>query len=434
MLVKIHSRGGGGGSGPTGYLMSSHDHAGKERSVAPVVLRGNVTHTRELIDSLSFSRRYTSGCLSFSEPNLPQAQKEEIMSRFEACLFPSMEKDQYQTLWIEHRDKGRLELNFVIPNVELASGKRLQPYWDKADRLRVDSWQTLINDKLSLSDPHDPERARAFTIPSNLPKRRIEAVKVITEGLLTLEPQNRSEVITALNEGGFNVVRETKKSISIADPEGGRNLRLSGGIYDQAYRGGEELCREREKAKEAYRTGRTERIQEAQRCYRKGIGIRTEHLQQRYAAPKAQDRSLADVRDDSNDRLVQLRDGHSLMVHADQQPSHRSRRNTQEREPVGAVHRSQRQQSMVQDQGGQLSDRARASAIESIEEAGRRAEQRTRTHRTATATHQSANTISRTVSLAIDVGQRAIERLTTNLKEAYQTIRKTKSHSQGMNR
>lgn len=76
----------------------------------------------------------------------------------------------------------------------------------------------------------------------------------------------------------------------------------------------------------------------------------------------------------------------------------------------------------------------RASAINSIEEAGRGAEERTRSHRTATETNQSANAVSRAVGLAIDVGQRAIERLTANVKEAYQAIRKTKSQSQGMSR
>ncbi|WP_149022820.1 relaxase/mobilization nuclease domain-containing protein, partial [Salmonella enterica] len=42
--------------------------------------------------------------------------------------------NQYSILWVEHQDKGRLELNFVIPNMELQTGKRLQPYYDRADR------------------------------------------------------------------------------------------------------------------------------------------------------------------------------------------------------------------------------------------------------------------------------------------------------------
>ena len=85
MLVKIHNRGSGSGRGPTEYLMGKHDHAGVERYIEPVVLRGDVAHTREMIDSLTFSKRYTSGCLSFSEPNLSMrglAGKSDKFSHF----------------------------------------------------------------------------------------------------------------------------------------------------------------------------------------------------------------------------------------------------------------------------------------------------------------------------------------------------------------
>jgi len=432
MLVKIHSRGGGGGSGPTGYLMSTHDHAGVERPVPPEVLRGDVNHTRELIDSLAFSRRYTSGCLSFSESNIPLEQKQEVMDRFEKCLFPGLENDQYQVLWVEHRDKGRLELNFVIPNVELSEGKRLQPYYDKADRLRVDSWQTLINDRFSLSDPHDPERARALTVPSNLPKKRVEAVTSITEGLLALEPQNRAEVVFALNGAGFDVVRETKKSISIADPEGGRNLRLSGGIYDQSYRGGEELCRERETAERAYRSGREARVQEAQRCYKKGIGIRRSFLQKRHERPALQDRNLADIQHDSDTRGLRLGDRANVLS---QQPSgHSEGDDSRQREPVVSLRAIQRERGLVHGQGGKLDDGARAGTIESIEKAGRRAGKRTRAHRAATAEHLPAHGISRTIDRVIEFGQRTVEEIAAYVESAAQRLKQEKTHSRGISR
>ena len=58
------------------------------------------------------------------------------MANFEKCLFPGMDQNQYRVLWIEHKDKineetgrQRLELNFLIPNVEIESGQRLQPYY-----------------------------------------------------------------------------------------------------------------------------------------------------------------------------------------------------------------------------------------------------------------------------------------------------------------
>ncbi|HFG3700452.1 TPA: relaxase/mobilization nuclease domain-containing protein [Escherichia coli] len=56
------------------------------------------------------------------------------MAGFERVLMPGLDKDQYSVLWVEHRDKGRLELNFLVPNTELLTGRRLQPYYDRADR------------------------------------------------------------------------------------------------------------------------------------------------------------------------------------------------------------------------------------------------------------------------------------------------------------
>ncbi len=132
----------GGGSGPVDYLL------GRERNrEGATVLRGNPEEVRELIDSTPFSKKYTSGVLSFAEKELPPGERERVMTSFERVLMPGLEKDQYSILWVEHRDKGRLELNFVIPNMELQSGKRLQPYYDRADRPRINAgrrWLIII--------------------------------------------------------------------------------------------------------------------------------------------------------------------------------------------------------------------------------------------------------------------------------------------------
>ncbi|MGV3346108.1 hypothetical protein ACGVWS_10285 [Enterobacteriaceae bacterium LUAb1] len=85
-------------------------------------------------------------------------------------------------LWVEHQDKGWLELNFVIPNTELLTGKRLQPYFDRADRPRIDTWQTIVNDRLGLHDPNAPEKRRALVTPGNLPDLKQEAARAITRG------------------------------------------------------------------------------------------------------------------------------------------------------------------------------------------------------------------------------------------------------------
>ncbi|EDA4502243.1 hypothetical protein F8936_22810, partial [Salmonella enterica subsp. enterica serovar Reading] len=103
MIVKFHARGKGGGSGPVDYLL------GRERNrEGATVLRGNPEEIRELIDATPFSKKYTSGVLSFAEKELPPGERERVMTSFERVLMPGLEKDQYSILWVEHQDKGRL--------------------------------------------------------------------------------------------------------------------------------------------------------------------------------------------------------------------------------------------------------------------------------------------------------------------------------------
>ena len=79
------------------------------------------------------------------------------MAAFEKTLFPGLTPDQYRIVWIEHKDKEnaetgekRLELNFLIPNLEITTGKRLQPFYAKADLNRVDDFKSIVNYKYQL--------------------------------------------------------------------------------------------------------------------------------------------------------------------------------------------------------------------------------------------------------------------------------------------
>lgn len=152
---------------------------------------------------------------------------------------------------MEHRDKGRLELNFVIPNMELQTGKRLQPYYDRADRPRIDAWQTLVNHHYGLHDPNAPENRRILTLSDNLPETKQALAESVTRGIDALyhvgEIKGRQDVIQALTEAGLEVVRVTRSSISIADPNGGKNIRLKGAFYEQSFTDGRGV---REKLKE----------------------------------------------------------------------------------------------------------------------------------------------------------------------------------------
>ena len=121
---------------------------------------------------------------------------------------PGLDADQYAVLWVEHRDKDRLELNFVVPNVELLSGKRLQPYFHGADGHRINAWRTAINGELGLHDPDDPINRQAVTTAKDLPRNKLEAEQAITGGLLGMAAaglvKNREDVLGGTAEFGKN--------------------------------------------------------------------------------------------------------------------------------------------------------------------------------------------------------------------------------------
>jgi len=287
VIVKIHSRGAGSGSGPVDYLL------GKDRQrEQATVLRGDPDRVCELIDSCDFARSYTSGVLSFQEPDIADSEKSRLMDEWEQTLMTGLDRDQYNCLWVEHRDKGRLELNFVIPNIELQSGKRLQPYFDRADRPRVNAWQTLTNDRLGLRDPNDPLNRRPMTQASDLPRDKQQAAEKITAGLMNLmqqgEIRSRQDVVKQLESYGLSVARETKNSISIADPDGGKNIRLKGMIYERDFKFGEGLRGEIEAAGAGYRAEREARVREAGNVYQRGLEIKLAEHQQRYPRTERQ--------------------------------------------------------------------------------------------------------------------------------------------------
>ena len=146
------------------------------------------------------------------------------MQNFEQALFPGMDQRQYRVLWIEHQDKKneetgkrRLELNFLIPNIEILTGKRLQPYFDRADRSRVDLFKKITNYEYQLHDADDPLYKQDIKQAKNLPKTvneiketlNIEATKAVENGLIT----DRQSMKTWLLDLGLEISRETKKPI-----------------------------------------------------------------------------------------------------------------------------------------------------------------------------------------------------------------------------
>ncbi len=106
-----------------------------------------------------------------------------MMAKLRACTDARSRKKSVQHPAVEHQDKGRLVLNFVIPNMELQTGKRLQPVIITASRPRIDAWQTLVNHHYGLHDPNAPENRRTLTLPDNLPETKQALAESVIRGI-----------------------------------------------------------------------------------------------------------------------------------------------------------------------------------------------------------------------------------------------------------
>jgi hypothetical protein len=291
MIVQFFNYGNGLSKGPLNYFLGKK----RDRKHAQV-LQGDVAEVAGLIDTSPYEKKYTSGCLSFYEDDLSDEHKKQIMQDFEKCLFPGMDQSQYRILWIEHKDKlneetgeQRLELNFLIPNVEIITGKRLQPYYHPADCSRVDLFKKITNYEYQLHDADDPLYRQAVTSAKNLPNSvneiketiDIEATRAIENGLVT----DRISMKNWLSDLGLEITRETNKSISIKNPnddEKARPIRLTGAIYEQDFRLTETSQELTITASERYRQDARQRNKSNLLRYKKYSTKRREGLEQQY--------------------------------------------------------------------------------------------------------------------------------------------------------
>jgi len=291
MIVQFFDYGNGLSKGPLDYLLGKN----RDREHARI-LQGNEQEIAELIDSSPFTKKYTSGCLSFYEDDLSDEAKKEMMAKFEQCLFPGMNQNQYRVLWIEHNDKineetgrQRLELNFLIPNTEISTGQRLQPYYHEADLPRVDLFKKITNFEYKLHDPNDPIFRQAITSKKNLPKKTseiksvidIEALKAVEKGLIS----DRPSMLEWLTKLGLEIERtDLKTAISIKNPnnEAGKNIRLTGAIYEQDFRVTTESAELTRQASERYRQEAKQRNEGDIQRYRAHIERKSAELNDKY--------------------------------------------------------------------------------------------------------------------------------------------------------
>lgn len=173
------------------------------------------------------------------------------MDRFENAVFAGLPPDRRSIVWIKHADKGRTEMHFVVPRVELGSGKSLNiapP--TPASRHLLDILREAINRRYGFRDPSDPECARRVSLPAHVAKlaaqakRHGQSAKIdIREAIAEqLQKQaeagtinSRTDVISFLKDQGFTVAREGVSYLTIVQPDTGERVRLKGNLFRENF-------------------------------------------------------------------------------------------------------------------------------------------------------------------------------------------------------
>ena len=77
-------------------------------------------------------------------------------------MFTNLDHSRFNRAWILHQDKDRIELHFVIQNLDLETGKTYTPYVEKRDLARVNAFKNQINKTYKLADPNEKSENRHF--------------------------------------------------------------------------------------------------------------------------------------------------------------------------------------------------------------------------------------------------------------------------------
>lgn len=311
MLHKIIGHGNYGSRGVMDYMLKEKDKKTPRQGVT--ILRGDVETQAKLIDSLvgKFKQQYVTGVFSFEEApeQITDAQKNEVMDGAEQTILAGLDPSRVSITWIEHTDKGRLELNYIVACVDLEHGRLFQPYVHSHDQDRFNAFRDIQNIKHGYSDPNDPAKAQEFKQSKNLPAKAKDIKNVINNNVESYVASgfinNRDDLTQYFKEMGYTITRASQTSISIENPHGkidketGKkrtNLKFEstneGGIYGINFDSSRKNAKEIKRASAEFRASAPSRLRQAQKVYDKELDRKREYHQERHSRPRLEHRGI----------------------------------------------------------------------------------------------------------------------------------------------
>lgn len=242
MIVRIFSTGKSKGEG-VNYLLSDKDHSGATRSVKPEILDGNAKTTIDIINSIDRNWKYVSGAIAFRNEEQPSNEQMLILIKhFKQTFCAGLNNNQFNSLFVLHRDKGNHEIHFVVPMVELTTGKQLNIHPPGAKNIALYEAFTIVNnfelgyanvlpDVLKIALPSHKLKSPEFKDDQ---RKNILLEKEVKKAIVSGKIENRTQLCKFLDEElGVSIHRQGKDYISIRLPGDQKSRRLRGPMFEE---------------------------------------------------------------------------------------------------------------------------------------------------------------------------------------------------------
>jgi len=196
----------------------------------------------KLISTKNLKSPYMAGVLSFEEKDIDETIKFKIIKDFEDIIFSGIDEElRPPVMWVQHLDKGRLELNYLTFNA-LSTGRSFPVYYHKTDKKLINDFTEIINYKNNFSSPFDDFsdvfKKHIFNEPGKtLPQVKKDFVILLNNRLFNLikdgKINNKEELIKHLKEvEGFKINRISKNFVSIITSIDETPIRLKGDAFE----------------------------------------------------------------------------------------------------------------------------------------------------------------------------------------------------------
>ena len=241
MNVTIFPTGKGGSESAVRYLLSDTDHEGKKRSVHPEILSGDPTTFTAIANATKRQHTYTSGVIAFRDhETVTPDQVTSLIETFRATFLPGLKVDEnFADFWVMHREKGNVELHFLVANTELSSGSQLNIHPPGEKNIQFfNAFSAVVNDTFGFAQVvPDPLKISLKPFEAKSPngkkdkKAKDDFAKVLHTEIVGGFIKDRNQLIGYLKRHSVEVPTVVTDFITVRLPGAKKNTRLKGPLF-----------------------------------------------------------------------------------------------------------------------------------------------------------------------------------------------------------